>query len=65
MDFRKIILASMESKSITRYRLSKDTGIPSSTLRDWLSGRSLGMTSQHLEKVLEYLKIEISPKGGK
>lgn len=30
----------MDEKGITAYRVSKDTGIPQTTLSDWKNGRS-------------------------
>ncbi len=65
MDFRSIVTTELKRRKISAYRLAIKTGISKSTVNEWLAGKHDLLTGK-LEKMLEYLKIEISPdKGGK
>jgi len=52
--FRQII----QKKGLTPYRVSKDTGIPNSTLSDWKSGRSKPKADKLL-KIANYLEVSV------
>lgn len=48
-----------ESKDISRYRLSKDTGIPYTTLTDIESGKVKDIRLENLKLISKALKISI------
>jgi len=48
-----------ESKEISRYRLSKDTGIPYTTLTDIESGKVKDIRLENLKLISKALKISI------
>ena len=49
-----------ESKGITRYRLSKNTNIPYTTLTDVESGKVKDITSKNLMLVSQALNVPIT-----
>lgn len=50
--------AILDSRNLTAYRLSQDTGIPASTFTDWKNGRSAPKIDK-LIKIAAYLDIPL------
>lgn len=50
--FRKLI----DEKGISHYRVSKDTGVPQSSLSDWKRGKSVPKVDK-MKKIAEYLDV--------
>ena len=59
-DLRALVLKTMKDRSITAYRISKETGIRESTLSDWFRGQTESIGSCHLEKILAVLDLKVS-----
>lgn len=51
-------LQLLEENGITAYKVSKDTGIATSTLSDWKNGRSVPKQDK-LSKIAEYFNVSI------
>ena len=47
-----------DTKGITDYQVSKDTGIPKSTFSDWKSGRSKPMVEK-LKILADYFGVDV------
>ena len=56
-DIRKAI----ESSDVTRYRISKDTGINESQLSALMAGTK-GLSIEALEKLADYLGLEVATR---
>lgn len=56
------IRVAIESCGVSRYRIAKDTGIDSATLCRFMADTG-GMTVETLDKLAEYLGLEIVVKG--
>ena len=50
--------ALIKDRGITPYRVSKDTGIPTSTLSDWKNGRSIPKADK-LKILADYFGVDI------
>ena len=50
--------ALIKDRGITPYRVSKDTGIPTSTLSDWKNGRSYPKADK-LKILADYFGVDI------
>ena len=48
----------LKKRKITPYRVSKETGVPQSTLSDWKRGRSVPK-AEKLQKIADYLNVTI------
>ena len=48
----------LNERGITAYRVSKDTGIPTSTLSDWKNGRS-NPKADKLKILADYFGVDI------
>jgi len=48
----------LKKRKITPYRVSKETGVPQSTLSDWKRGRSVPKTEK-LQKIADYLNVSV------
>jgi len=48
----------LKKRKITPYRVSKETGVPQSTLSDWKRGRSVPKTEK-LQKIANYLGVTL------
>lgn len=48
----------LSAHNVTSYRVSKETGIPSSTFTDWKNGRSTPK-NEKLQKIAEYFGVTI------
>ena len=48
----------LKKRKITPYRVSKETGVPQSTLSDWKRGRSVPKTEK-LQKIANYLGVAL------
>lgn len=48
----------LKTKGVTAYRVSKETGIPTSTLSDWKRGRSTPKVDK-LKILADYFKVDI------
>ena len=51
-------LELITNKGITNYRVSKDTGIPYSTLSDWKRGISVPKVDK-LQRIADYLGVSL------
>lgn len=49
----------LKEKNLSTYRVSKDTGITSSTFADWKSGRSVPKLPK-LQKIADYFGVPVS-----
>ena len=56
MDIKKVIIDEIKRMPITRYRLSKETGINESILSRLVRGEK-GLTLENAEKLLEYFDL--------
>ena len=48
-------------RDTSQYRTSKDTGIPQSSLSDWVNGHS-ALGSDKMDKLADYFGLELVPK---
>lgn len=48
----------LKKKGVSVYRVSKETGVPTSTLSDWKKGRSRPKVDK-LKKLAEYFEVDI------
>ncbi|QAT48544.1 XRE family transcriptional regulator [Caproiciproducens sp. NJN-50] len=55
MSFSQRLTNLMESKGITPYRMSKDTGIPEATIGRWKNGKAIP-NGDMLAKAVKYLE---------
>lgn len=68
MSFSQRFTALMESKGITPYRMSKDTGIPEATIGRWKNGKAipagdkLVIVVKYLDTSADYLLLDDSQK---
>lgn len=53
-----IFEALVKSKGLTLYKVSKDTGIPTSTIYSWKSGRN-SIKPANLKTLAEYLDVTV------
>lgn len=60
----EIFRQKLDQKGITPYRVAKDTGIPTSTLSDWKTGRSTPKLDK-LIKIADYLDMNLEELIGK
>ena len=58
MNFSQRLTAIMEERSLTTYRVSKDTGISGSLLGYYRSGRN-DPSSENLLKLAEYFDVSV------
>ncbi|NSB15871.1 helix-turn-helix domain-containing protein [Clostridium beijerinckii] len=49
----------LKENSVTAYRVAKETGIPTSTLSDWKTGRSTPKIDK-LQKIANYFDVSIT-----
>lgn len=49
----------LKENSVTAYRVAKETGIPTSTLSDWKTGRSTPKIDK-LQKIANYFNVSIT-----
>ena len=56
------IRRAVEASGVSRYRIAQATGIKQSTLSRFMAGTG-GMTVETLDKLAEYLGLEIVVKG--
>ncbi len=56
MDIKKVIIDEIKRMPISRYRLSKETGINESILSRLVRGEK-GLTLENAEKLLEYFDL--------
>lgn len=49
----------LKENSVTAYRVAKETGIPTSTLSDWKTGRSAPKIDK-LQKIANYFNVSIT-----
>ena len=64
MDIKKVIIDEIKRMPISRYRLSKETGINESILSRLVRGEK-GLTLENAEKLLEYFDlIELKNPAG-
>lgn len=54
----EILEKLMNSNKVTLYKLSKDTGIPYSSLSDWKNGKSVPKADK-LMKIAEYFNVTV------
>lgn len=59
----KIFKDLMEEYGITAYKVSKETGIATSTLSDWKSGRSTPKQDK-LQKIADYFNVSLDYLAG-
>ena len=57
-SLRKIIKESV----VSRYRVSKDTGIDQAILSRFVNGER-GLNMQNIDTICRYFKLELRPKG--
>ncbi|WP_413778098.1 helix-turn-helix domain-containing protein [Caproicibacterium sp. XB1] len=48
----------LKERNVTPYRVSKDTGVPQSTLSDWKRGRSVPRTEK-LQRIADYFNVSV------
>ncbi len=57
MEFSQRFTAILEQKSITPYRIFKDTGIPEATVGRWKNGKAIP-SADMLVKLADYLHLD-------
>jgi predicted transcriptional regulator len=62
LTLTELILQAMESSGQTRYRIAKETGLSQAALSRFVHGER-GLSLQSLETLLNYLGLEVRPKG--
>jgi hypothetical protein len=55
---------ALEQCGVTRYQVSKDTGIPASVLSRFVAGGK-GLRSENIDKLCTYLGLVLTKKPGK
>lgn len=48
---------------VSRYQISKNTGVAASTLSKFLSGERAGMTLQSIDQIGRYLRLTLTSAG--
>ena len=59
MEHSQIVLSILESKGISAYRLSKETGISESLFSKWKKNPTSEISSNNLCKIADYLSCSI------
>ena len=62
LTFTEQIERAIETCGVTRYRIAQETGIDEATLSRFMSGTH-GLTTSSLDKLAEYLKLELRMRG--
>ena len=55
-EFQEMFSAFLDSRSWSRYRLWKKTGIPQATSEQWLSGKKLPRSAYAREAIIFWLE---------
>jgi lambda repressor-like predicted transcriptional regulator len=55
LPFRENLIAKMNEKAITNYRLSKDLGVHATTVQNWKDGRQPLL--KHVKLVADYFGV--------
>jgi len=62
MDIGDVLKKAIERAGVTRYVISKETGIEQSALSRFISGER-GLSMEAIGKLCEYLGLELRPKA--
>lgn len=54
------VVKALEESPLSRYQISKQTGIPESTLSRLVSGERRGLQMENLEKLCDVLGLELT-----
>lgn len=58
MNIRKTIQSALHASGRSQYRLAKESGVPQSTINEFLAGKS-GLNSDSLERIFRVLGIRL------
>jgi ribosome-binding protein aMBF1 (putative translation factor) len=62
--FTERIRRAIQNSGVSRYQISKQTGIDQAVLSKFVNGH-LGFTLETLDKLADYLQFDLSSKGPK
>lgn len=57
--FKDVFVDLLQERSLSAYRVAKDTGIPKATVYEWVSGVREPAQLEHLTKLADYLDCSV------